>query len=127
MITCSTGIDSAPYFVAIADFNNDNQSDVVVTNSNSDNIAIFLGFSNGTFAIAAIYSTGASSRPYGVAIGDLNNDNILDIIIADSSSSTILIFYGYGNGSFSHPITYSTGYDSFPFSVVAGDFNNDTQ
>ena len=44
MIKYSTGINSAPYSLAIADFNNDNQLDVIVTNSNSDSIFIFLGF-----------------------------------------------------------------------------------
>ena len=47
-----------------------------------------------------MYSTGTSSRPYGVAIGDLNNDNILDIVIANSGTNIILTFYGYGNGTF---------------------------
>ena len=50
MISYSTGAGSAPYSVAIADFNNDNRSDIVVTNSETNNVATFLGHGNGTFA-----------------------------------------------------------------------------
>jgi hypothetical protein len=125
MITYSTRINSSPYSVAIADFNSDNQSDVVITNSNSDSIAIFLGFSNGTFAMGAIYSTGDRSRPYGVAIGDLNNDKISDIVIANSGTSIILVFYGYGNGTFGNETSYKLGYEYYPYSVAITDLNQD--
>jgi hypothetical protein len=35
------------------------------------------------------------------------------------------VFYGYANGSFFSSEMYPTGYDSFPSSLAAGDFNND--
>ena len=78
-------IGSAPYSVAIADFNRDNYSDSVVTNC---------GTGDGTFVIGATYSTSARSRPYTVVIGDFNNDNISDIAVA----SNIFLLYGYENG-----------------------------
>ncbi|CAF0957422.1 unnamed protein product [Adineta steineri] len=125
MITYSTGINSSPYSIAIADFNHDNHSDIVVTNSETDNIAIFHGYSNGTFALTALYSTGTRSRPYTVTVGDLNSDNYLDIIIANSGTNNIFILYGYPNGTFGNETSYPLGYGSLPYSIALTDLNQD--
>ena len=95
-----TGNDTAPYSVAIADFDNDHQLDIIVTNSGADSIAIFFGYGNGTFTIGPIYSTGSRSRPYTVTTGNFNNDNITDIAVANSGTSDIFLLYGSINGTF---------------------------
>ncbi|CAF2715852.1 unnamed protein product [Rotaria sp. Silwood2] len=124
MVTFSTGINSAPYCLAIGHFNNDNHLDIVVTNSQTDNVVILFGFGNGTFSIGVIYSTGARSQPSAVAVGDLNNDNISDIVIANFGTNFILILYGYGNGTFGNDTLYQLGYEYRPTSVVLADLNN---
>ncbi|CAF4364039.1 unnamed protein product, partial [Adineta steineri] len=58
-------------------------------------------------------------------ISDLNNDTLPDIVTVNYGTQSISIFYGHGNGNFSSPVTYLTGYDSLPMSLVIGDFNND--
>ena len=125
MMTYSTGTGSAPYCVASADFNNDNHFDIVVANSGTDNIIIVLGYGNGTFVTTAMYLTGDRSHPSTVALSDFNNDNILDIIVANSGSSSVFIFYGYGNGTFGNEIAYFLGYRYRPYSVVVKDLNQD--
>ncbi|CAF0890611.1 unnamed protein product [Adineta steineri] len=125
--TYSTGIQSYPYSVAVADFNNDKQLDIVVANYGTNNIGIFLGYGNGTFSSQTTYSTGDNSQPFSVTIGDFNNDQQLDIVVANFGANNIGIFLGYGNGSFSSQTTYSTGWGSSPPDVAAGDFNNDGQ
>ncbi|CAF0744124.1 unnamed protein product [Rotaria sp. Silwood1] len=122
----STGVGSAPYSVSVADFNNDNQLDIVVTNSETDNIAILFGYGNGSFVIGETYSTGALSRPCAVAVSDLNNDNILDIVIANSGTNNILLLYGYGNGLFGNETSYALGYGYRPSSVAVKDLNQDS-
>ena len=59
MITYSTGYESFPIFVAVGDFNNDHALDIVAANFRTDNVAIFLGYGNGSFAQVVTYSTGA--------------------------------------------------------------------
>ena len=74
-----------------------------------------------------MYSTGARSRPYTVAIGDFNNDHRLDLVMANSGTSNIFLLYGYGNGSFGDQSSYALGYDYNPYSVSVGvtDLNQD--
>ena len=124
--TYPTGVGSLPQTVVVGDVNNDEHLDLVVTNALKDNIGIFLGYGNGTFSDQMIYPTEYGSTPVSVALGDFNNDGNLDIVNACYWTSDIGIFFGYGNGTFSDEITYSTGYGSNPNSVVVGDFNNDS-
>ncbi|CAF3938924.1 unnamed protein product [Rotaria sp. Silwood1] len=125
IMTYSTGVGSAPYSVATGDFNSDNQSDIVVSNSETDNILIFLGYGNGSFEIGLTYSTGVLSRPYTVAIADLNNDNILDIAIANSGTNNIFLLYGYGNRNFGNESSYTLNYGYRPYSITLKDLNHD--
>ena len=43
------------YSVAVADFNNDNNLDIIVTNPLDHNVGVFLGYGNGTFTSQTIY------------------------------------------------------------------------
>ncbi|CAF3123047.1 unnamed protein product, partial [Rotaria sp. Silwood2] len=126
LVNYSTGLYSAPKFIAVGDFNDDKQVDIVVANSNTSNILIFLGNGNGTFTILQNYSMGQSSEPSAIAIADLNKDNLMDIVVTNSGANAVLIFFGLGNGTFFNPKSYSLAYGSRPASVAIADFNNDT-
>ena len=123
--TYSTGTGSAPYCVAVADLNNDNYLDIVVTTSETDNIVILLSYGNGTFLINATYSTGYRSGPYTLVISDFNNDNIWDIAVANSGTSNIFLLYGDGNGKFGNETAYWLGYGYHPYSIAVTDLNSD--
>jgi hypothetical protein len=91
----------------------------------SIDVSVLIGYGNGSFADQITYNTG--NQPLSIAIGDLNNDTRLDIVVANYGSDNMGVFLGYGNGSFSNQTTYLTGPSSFPYSVAVGDFNNDTR
>jgi hypothetical protein len=124
--TYFTPFNSAPMYIATGDFNNDKQIDIVVANSNTNNIGIFLGDEEESFGIMQNYSTGYDSVPSSVAIADLDRDDQLDIIVTNSGTNTVLIFYGFGNGTFSEPLSFFFAYGSRPISAAIGDFNNHT-
>jgi len=119
------GDNSCPVAVAVADLNYDNKSDVVVVNSEGNNVYILLGYGNGSFAIVSIISTGFRSNPYAATIGDFNKDHILDIIIVTAGTSSIILAQGYGNGTFGNEKTYAMGYNFDIHAVALGDFNGD--
>jgi hypothetical protein len=130
-----------PQSVVIADFNNDTWLDIVVANHMMNNIIIFFGNVNGIFLKQPPYSTGPNSTPKMVAVGDFNNDSRFDIAVANFGTNNVGIFlelgngsffYGYGNGRFSNPhtftdpIVFSTGSRSRPISIAVGHFDDDT-
>ena len=123
--TCFTGTGSSPSSIAIDDFNADGQLDMAVANFGTNNIDIFLGYGNGTFSPQTTYDTGTDSNPISIVSGDLNNDGILDLVVANIGSNNVGVFLGYGSGEFSSQTAYFTGTDSYPISVAVGDVNND--
>ena len=127
-ISYSTGTGSNPIGVAVGDFNSDGWLDFAVTNKGGNSIGIFLASGNGTFSGQAIYySTGSGSSPWGIAVGDFNNDSRPDIVVANFGTFNIGVFLGLNNGTFMSQITYSTGSNSYPMSIAVGDFNNDSR
>ncbi|CAF4008605.1 unnamed protein product, partial [Rotaria sordida] len=126
MVSYRTDDNYFPEVVRIGDFNNDNQADIAVVYPDASNIGILLGYGNGSFAKHANYSIPYSTRPMWVALGDLNNDNKLDMVTANRDDNSMSIFVGYGNGSFDNPSTYPAGSGSRPLYVDIGDFNQDS-
>ncbi|CAF1101325.1 unnamed protein product [Rotaria sordida] len=123
----TTNQNSNPISIAIGDFNNDNNLDIVVANYGIGNVGVFLNYNNGTFTPQITYSIGTNSRLQYVTVGDINNDSALDIIIVDSNNDKIHVFPGYGNGTFATISTYDVVSGSRPFAAVVADFNNDNQ
>ena len=123
--TYSTGNGSHPCWVAVGDFNNDSRLDIVVANSGTNNVGIFLSNGTGTFSSQITYSTGLGSQPYSVAVLDFDNDTRLDIAVANYGTNSVGVLLGYGNGSFASQLIFNTGFDSHPFALVVGDVNKD--
>jgi len=75
------------------------------------------------FARPVPYPTGALA-PNGVALGDLNGDGRLDVVVANSDlSGTVAVLLGNGNGTLQTAVTYPAG--AYPEFVVLADFNRD--
>ncbi|CAF0761221.1 unnamed protein product [Adineta steineri] len=123
----STGTNSNPQGVFVADVNQDNKPDIIVGNYGTNNVGVFLNYGNGTFRPQTTYSTGSGSKPYSVFVTDVNNDNKPDIIVANSGTNNVGVLLNYGNGTFRSQLTYSTGSSSSPYSVFVTDINKDNE
>ncbi len=86
-------------------------------------MGIFLRYGNGSFGNQTTYLTG--SEPKSVAVGDLNNDTILDIAVGNYGSNSLGVFLGHGDGTFAEMTSVPLEYGSRPFSLLVGDFSND--
>ena len=111
----------------VGDFNNDNQLDIIVVHETSNNVGVFFGYNDGTFASMSTSVVVPNSYSYGVAVGDFNNDNRLDFTVADQGNSNIGVFLANGSKPFGGQTTFSVGEGSRPSSLAVGYFNNDSQ
>jgi len=110
-------VQPQPSTIAVADFNNDHNLDLVVANSTSNSIGILFGRGDGTFNSPLNVPVGdATFQPSAVAAADFNGDGNMDIAVTLNSQSLVFgtpafgefqILLGNGNGTFQPPITIS--------------------
>jgi hypothetical protein len=91
----------------VGDLNNDGLPDLVVVGFSSRGVAITLGGSNGDFATPALYELGIGQdiRPKSLAIADLDQDGISDVVIVGynltgGQTAVAAWLKGNGDGSF---------------------------
>ena len=115
-----------------ADINNDGFIDLLqtyrTTDTLSNTIKIFL--SDSALSFHEITSTTniseLSKLPFCASFVDIDNNNLLDLYIANDKSSGNSMYYNNGNLSFNNISESSnTGIDMDAMSVTIGDFNND--
>ena len=112
--------------MAIGYFNNDTWLDIVVANRAIRSLSVYLATGDENFAKPSIYPTDSHSDPHMVAVGDLNNDQILDIALANFYTNNINIFIGDGNGTFTSQQTISTN-ASRPIYIHLADLDRDSR
>jgi hypothetical protein len=90
-----------PLGVSFADFNNDQNSDLLVINGERDSFTTFLGNGNATFRPGK--DSGADAGPnFGLA-RDFNGDRLMDVAIVNLQSNDLSILFGKGDGTFHYP------------------------
>src|SRR5262249_53578392 len=73
----------------------------------------------GTFTAAVSYNVGIN--PYAVAVGDLDGDSALDLVVANFSSNTVSVLRNHGDGTFAAAVSYAVGINPPSGVVVDGD------
>jgi len=119
--------------LGIADFNGDGKVDLVTVNSNNDNdVAVVLGDGQGGFTRAVGSPFAVGPGPYPLALGDLDADGKVDLVVSSTGFSNglgpaavsgLTALFGDGRGGFRRSeIPLRTGHTWF---VAIGDVNGD--
>lgn len=126
-----------PESVAMADVNRDGHTDILIANtgaaaagaghSRNGTITVLLGDGKGHFHPARGSPFAAGPYPNDIAIGDLNRDGTLDLVIPNHQTPYVTVLLGDGDGRFhSAPHSpFATQSHPHPHGVALGDFNGD--
>jgi len=119
-----------PSNLAVGDFNSDGTLDLIVVkqgdtaNQVAGSVQLLLGKGDGSFQAAVAIQ--ADRFPYRIAVGDVNGDHKLDLIVGDQSSESLTVCLGRGDGTFSSPQTIGLGGGGGTVtSLLVSDFNGD--
>ncbi len=132
---------SGPQSLAVGDFNGDGKLDLVTANKSqrfpmSGDLSVLLGNGDGTFGPATTVAPASNGTPTSVAVGDLNSDGKLDLVVTSyfltgggpyvgySTTTQVNVLLGNGNGTFAAPFSYDQG-GVYSTSPAVGDFNHD--
>jgi hypothetical protein len=114
---------NGPTFVATASLRNNSDNDLIVSNFTDNTLSVLLGAGDGTFATQVTYPTGIG--PVWITTGSFqtaNNNQNLDLAVANQTANTISILLGNGDGTFQPKTDIVAG--AAPSAVVTNNFHD---
>jgi hypothetical protein len=120
--------DKIPGRLRVADFDNDGHPDLVALCREVDGIRVHFNDGHGKFTGTGHHDAHSfmSTRgfgPWDLWAADINRDGQIDIVVVNTFSSDMVIFYNKGNRKFADPVKMPCG--AGPMSVRAADLNGD--
>ena len=120
-----------PVGIETADFNNDQKADVLVVSEGDQNaggITILYGAGNCAFTVPpppADSQVSAGQASSAAVVADLNNDQLLDVAVANAGGSNVTVLRRNAQGRYSNVQTIAV--EEEPIAIKAGDMNNDSR
>ena len=96
------GLDGTSSVLAATsgDVNRDGHVDIVTADSKLARLNVLLGDGHGTFYIPGGPTMTARSSPMSAALGDLDHDGVIDLLVGYADDPRLMFYRGNGNGSF---------------------------
>jgi Bacterial Ig-like domain (group 3)/FG-GAP-like repeat len=125
-----TVVGGFPFFMAVADLNEDGTADLAVVDGRTNAMELLKGNGDGSFtpfpSSPFTFPPVADDKGYtAIVSGDFNGDGHIDLAVADFDDNSVDIVLGNGTGAFTlssqSPIAVGTN----PFSMTALDYNGD--
>ena len=112
-------VGSDANWIAMADVNGDGKPDALV--ATFDGVSVLLGNGDGTFQASQNYPIHSSLGAGSIAVGDVNRDTKLDLVLGFIASDSTVLF-GNGNGTF---VPTGNNFFSGGSSLALADLNHD--
>ena len=112
--------------IALADVDGDKISDLLITESDKDNVTVYKGSGDG-ISFAEQSTTIVGDKPIFITSGDWNNDNHTDLAIVNRAGSSVTVMQNNGlGGSATSFNTTALDVGAMPIKVISSDWNSDT-
>ena len=115
-------VGSVPRGIAVLDIDGDGDADIVNTNQGSGNLSVHVNDGLGGFGTPSTINPSIGGE-WSLGAGDMDNNGILDLVVASGNASQIQVLTGNGDGSFTPQATQLTGGRSWM--IALGDVNGD--
>src|SRR5205085_400019 len=105
-----------------ADFNRDGYPDLVIADAAGGRLAIVPSLGHGTLATPVTTTIAPGDDFESLDVGDVNADGILDLLVLDRSTASVIVLFGNGGATFSPqpPVAVGAGAAA---ALVAGDLD----
>ncbi len=108
-------------FVAAADLDKDNDSDLVLVNFQSDNMTVLRNPGNGIYPVEPRFASGV--QPGSICHADFDDDGYVDLATVDDYGSAFEILLNNQDRTFGPAVSYSVIHHGY--SICAADFDLD--